>query len=131
MACLSCSAVNTDTRHRLIQLISDGHEPSAAAVALDMDVSVITKAGVKLRKAIDTAMSVGNARLKSKILELALEGGNVQALERQLERREALTVDATATRAIGRIERIVIDNAICPSCGYEHVSQPKGNGAVA
>ncbi len=119
--------MTAETKAKLLAMIERGYEPRGAASALDLDVTVVTAAGPKFRKAIAAAMAVGNDRLKAKILELALDGGDVRALQTMLERREALTVDETSPGAITRIERVIIDGR-CNHCGKPSGLKPKGNG---
>lgn len=101
--------MNAQDRVKLLKLISDGHDPEAAAVALGIDVSTVTQPGRKLKAAIKSALRVGTARLRSKVMELALSDGDIRALEKQLERREAQVADEPG---LTRIERIIV----APQC---------------
>jgi hypothetical protein len=113
--------VSPEDKAKLLKLIEACHTPEAACSALGLPLSDVAKPGPRLAAAIQAAESVGLARLKSKVMDLALEGNNVQALERELERREAKTL---GTKGIERIERIVIFK--CERCGHEPNVMPKG-----
>ncbi len=106
--------MSPEDRSRLLKLIEAGHSPTAAGVSIGLPVADVEKPGPKLAKAIQAALRVGSARLQGKVLELALSANNVQALERELERREAKT---RGIDAIARIERVII-TAKCPKCGH-------------
>ena len=106
--------MSPEDKAKLLKLIEACHTPDAACSALGLPLSDVAKPGPKLAAAIQAAESVGLARLKSTVMDLALKGDNVQALERELERREAKTL---GTKGIERIERIVIFK--CEKCGYE------------
>lgn len=104
--------MNAATRKKLLKLIEAGHAPEGAADSLNLDISVVNEE--ELRSEIDNALRVGTARLRSKVMELALEGGDVRALQIMLERREAVE---TADTGITRIERVIL-NGRCRLCEH-------------
>ena len=113
--------MTADDKAALIRLIESGHDPEAACASLNLPASTVIQPGPKLARGIQAALRVGTARLRSKVLELALAGDNVQALERQLDRREQA---ATAGKGLQLIERRVIFK--CEKCGHEPELSPKG-----
>ena len=123
--------MTAEDKAELLKLIESGHDPEAAAIAVGLPVSLVNSPKPQLKKALDAALRVGTARLRGKIMELALKGDNVQALERQLERREAVVDDT----GIGCIERrIVPGNGRCVHCHKPPFSPRNGkptNGEAA
>ena len=115
--------MNATDKAKLLALVSSGHDPESAAIAVGADLSLVNKPKPQLKKALAAALRVARARLRGKIMELALEGNNVQALERQLERLEA----KTDTGGLQRIERVII-SAKCEACGHRPSLAPSGNG---
>jgi hypothetical protein len=110
--------MKAEDRAKLLKLISDGHDPAAAVVALSLDVSVVNE--LEFQSAIQEALRVGTAMLRGKVLELAINNGNVRALEKQLERRETL---AAGEDVITSIACTIVFN--CEKCGYQPGFEPR------
>ncbi len=94
-----------------IKLISEGHDPKLAAIALGLPVSVADEP--KFQKAVQAALAMATAKLREKVLALAIGNSDIRALEKEIERRE-LTADSGGVQ---RIVRVVIFK--CEKCGYE------------
>jgi hypothetical protein len=97
-------------KEKLLKLIAAGHDCEAAAHALGIDAAALSDPDLK--KSIQEAHRVATARLKSKIMQLALDSDDARSLLQLLERREAMAVDDKVTG----IERVIVD-AICAHCG--------------
>ena len=100
-----------------LKLISEGHDPKLAAEALKLPVSVASED--KFQPAIQAALSMATAKLRQRVLSLALGKEDLSALTKELERRE-LVAD---TGGVTRIERLILS----PPGGYcVHCHQPQG-----
>ena len=97
-------------RAKWLRLISEGHSPQLAALALKLPASVADEQ--KFQPAIKQAQSLATERLRQRVLALALGKEDLSALTKELERRE-LVADG---EGITRVERIII-NPPCPKCG--------------
>ncbi len=102
--------MNDADQAEFLKLVRNGHDPEAAVVALDLDMSVLNDP--ELKPGIQEALRIGTARLRSKIMQLALDSNDVRALTQLLDRREALEVDG-----IARIERVILGGK-CKACGH-------------
>ena len=113
-------------RAKLVHAVESGHPPESACAAMGIPVAALEKP--HLAKLIKAAERIGIAKIRSKIIEIALEGdGDVRALERELERREIVHADVGITA----IERRIIFK--CEACGHQPevtpAASPKpGNG---
>ena len=104
-----------------LKLISEGHDPKLAATALGLPVSVADED--KFQKAIQAALSMATAKLREKVLHLAISNSDIRALEKELDRRELVADSGGVTR----IERLVLS----PPGGYcVHCHKPQGTVAA-
>jgi hypothetical protein len=95
-----------------LKLISEGHDPKLAATALSLPVSVADEK--KFQPSIRAALSMATAKLREKVLSLAINNEDIRALEKELERRE-LTADSGG---VTRIERVILKGGgVCVNCG--------------
>ena len=102
-----------------LKLISEGHDPKLAAQALSLPVSVADEP--KFAKAVQAALAMATAKLREKVLSLAIDNSDIRALEKEIERRELQSDGGGITR----IERVIIDTTHCPKCKHQLV-EPTG-----
>lgn len=105
--------MNAKRKAELLKLIRAGHDVEAAAVAVGASISEVSQPSPKFKAEINAALSVGTARLRGKIMELALGDSDLRVLENLLAHREAQLGDKDAIHCV---ERTIID-AKCPHCG--------------
>ena len=104
-----------------LKLISEGHDPKLAAEALKLPVSVASED--KFQPAIQAALSMATAKLRQRVLSLALGKEDLSALTKELERRELVVADGGG---VTRIERLVLS----PTGGFcLHCHQPQGRAS--
>lgn len=77
-------------RNDLLARIADGHDVETACAALGISEDQIVAAGDELKAEISGAFKTGTARLRSRLLETALDKQDVGALARLLDKREAI-----------------------------------------
>jgi hypothetical protein len=80
--------VTLDQRDKLLAELGIGQDLEAAAAVAGVALEVIRRDHELLAKCA-AAYRLGTARLRSKVLEAALRGGDVHVLERAIARREA------------------------------------------
>ena len=100
-----------------MRLIEGGYDPKLALTSLSLPPSLADEA--KFQKLISAAQATATARLRQRVLKLAITNEDLRSLERELERRE-LVAD---TGGVQRIERLVLS----PPGGYcVHCHKPQG-----
>ena len=104
---------NAAKKRKVLDLIQAGHDPAAAAVGAGLPLSVTKLAAMQDR--IQDALRIGTARLRSKVTDLALAGGDVRALENILAHRET-QLDKIEIGINHFIERVIVSQDKCPQC---------------
>ena len=97
-------------REKIIKLVSSGHD--SEAVLDNLGISAEALDDPELRAAIKEAHRIATARLRSKIMQLALDSDDSRSLLQLLERREAMVTDEPVT-----VVRMIVVDSPCPHCG--------------
>ncbi len=90
MSSLPSASLPEEKRAELLARIADGHDVETACAALGISEDQIVAAGDELKAEISGAFKTGTARLRSRLLETALDKQDVSALARLLDKREAI-----------------------------------------
>ncbi len=90
MPSLPSASLPEEKRAELLARIADGHDVETACAALGITEEQIAEGGDNLKAEISGAFKTGTARLRSRLLETALDKQDVSALARLLDKREAI-----------------------------------------
>lgn len=80
--------MNADQRAAVLKHVSDGHDIEAAAVKAGVTMAQVRDAGAGFQAELNSAFRTGTARLRSRVMELAMAGEDAAMLARILDKRD-------------------------------------------
>ena len=111
-----------------MRLIEGGYDPKLALTSLSLPPKLADEE--KFQKAIQTAQATATARLRQKVLRLAITNEDLRSLEKELERREMIADSG----GVQRLERLILSptGGFCVHChGPQGRASGKTNGKAA